>query len=329
MKLHLALIAIVFAMSFSCSTTRIQFDIEKPAEITLPSHIRSFGIMERSRGGSYDVKEQAILGLSSMLNQNDRFVIKDTGLRSNRGFTFSRDYSRPLDWVDVDDICSRDNLDGLISLEYFDADIRLREKENQRKTKSKSGADSTYVEYVAEQTGDLEIGWRIYDRTKKVVIDKYELREQVRDKEKGATAREARLALRNERDLLKDICLDMGRVYARRVSPYRVNASRKLFKKGKSNQGTMEQAMRQIDRGEYGRARNLWRKIIDKGADQKTLGRAAYNIAVTYELDGDFGKAHDWAIKSLDNYGNKSAKSYLRTLDDRVRDEKVVDRQYE
>lgn len=321
-------ILLVFALLYSCATTSVNFDVEKPAEITLPNDIKSFGIMERSRGGSYEVKEQAILGLSSTLNQNDRFLIKDTGLRSNRGSNFGFDYSRALDWQEVDQICSRDNLDGLISLEYYDTNIDFRERDDKRTTKNKSGADSTYTEYIAEQAVDIELGWRIYDRNKRVIIDKYELRDRVEDRQAGATQREARLALRNERDLLKDICLHMGRAYARRISPYRINTSRKLFKKIKSNQGTLNQAMRQAERGEYRRAQNLFKKIIDQRGDDKSLGRVAYNLAVTYELEGDFNKAFEWAQKSYDMYGNKTAKRYLRTLDLRVRDEEMLDKQY-
>ena len=318
-----------FSFLFSCSTSRINFDVEKPAEITLPSHIRSFGIMERARGGNYEVKEQAILGLSSTLNQNDRFLIKDTGIRSNgSGFSFLKDYSSPLDWNDVDQICSRNELDGLIALEYFDDDKNFRESQRERKKKTKSGADSTYIEFNAEQEIDLEIGWRIYDRQRKVIIDKYELRDRVREQQKGATQREARLALTSERELLKDICLELGREYARRITPHRINASRKIYKKGKSRKQTMEQAFRMADRGDFERSQKLWNDIIKSSADNKTKGRAAYNLGVSYELTGNFEKARFWAIKSYDVYGNKSAKSYIRTLNERQRDEDMLDRQY-
>jgi hypothetical protein len=53
----------------------------------------------------------------------------------------------------------------------------------------------------------------------------------------------------------------------------------------------------------------------------------ALNIAVAYEVLGDFTDALNWAQKAYTQYGNKKAKAYVQTLSRRIADEARLDQQ--
>jgi hypothetical protein len=71
---------------------------------------------------------------------------------------------------------------------------------------------------------------------------------------------------------------------------------------------------------------NVWMKVVEKG-DRKDAGRAAFNIAVAYEVLGDLEKAKEWAARSHTEYEEKDADEYYKKLVNRIREEAVVNQQ--
>ena len=60
---------------------------------------------------------------------------------------------------------------------------------------------------------------------------------------------------------------------------------------------------------------------MQKAEKEKDKGRLAYNIAVGYEVLGEYGTALQWAQDSYTKYGNKEGRSYVRYLQQRIDDE--------
>jgi hypothetical protein len=49
----------------------------------------------------------------------------------------------------------------------------------------------------------------------------------------------------------------------------------------------------------------------------KIAGRAAYNMAIINEINGDLDAALKWAQKSYEDYNNKLGLNYVRILENR------------
>ncbi len=79
---------------------------------------------------------------------------------------------------------------------------------------------------------------------------------------------------------------------------------------------------------EYERAATIWKKIeATAGDNTKAAGRAAYNMAIIAELNGNLDLALDWAKKGWDKYGNKKARNYIQVIQMRQNDVRKVESQ--
>ncbi|HRY99533.1 MAG TPA: hypothetical protein P5550_10810, partial [Bacteroidales bacterium] len=56
-------------------------------------------------------------------------------------------------------------------------------------------------------------------------------------------------------------------------------------------------------------------------------GRACYNMAVASEVMGDLNMALTWANRALKQHNNKKAAAYISILNDRMSDQRRLDRQ--
>jgi tetratricopeptide (TPR) repeat protein len=68
-----------------------------------------------------------------------------------------------------------------------------------------------------------------------------------------------------------------------------------------------------------------WTRALE--ARRKIAGRAAYNIAVGWEVLGEIEKAKEWASRAYTEYNDKMAKDYYDQLVYRQREEEIIRRQ--
>lgn len=73
---------------------------------------------------------------------------------------------------------------------------------------------------------------------------------------------------------------------------------------------------------------NALERALDMG-DTESRGYAAHNLAVVYEILGDFEKAREWAEKAWAQYGNKESKDYAYQLNQRIRNQQRLQNQME
>ena len=83
----------------------------------------------------------------------------------------------------------------------------------------------------------------------------------------------------------------------------------------------MIEGVRKSEVADWNGAIESWEKAIEKGKKDKDKGRAAFNIAVAYEVLGDLDKALEWAAKSYTEYEEKDANDYHRALKNRISNE--------
>ena len=117
----------------------ISFDAMIPAWISLPDHIESIAIIDRSERekkiinvieggitgegiGQDDIASKMCLkGINDQLKNSNRYKIVRTNIQM-RGKDAPMDFAHPLHWKFIEKICNENNVDAILALEYFDTD---------------------------------------------------------------------------------------------------------------------------------------------------------------------------------------------------------------
>jgi len=107
-----------------------------------------------------------------------------------------------------------------------------------------------------------------------------------------------------------------GVKYAFRIAPEWIWVTRTFYSKG--GHSDMKKAGRLAKVNNWQEARKVWMGLL--GVERKIAGKAAYNIAVSYEYEGDLEQAKYWASKAYTEFGNKSARNYVNILQNRIND---------
>ena len=169
----------------------------------------------------------------------------------------------------------------------------------------------------------VKTGWRIYDPASKTVLDEYIYNESVVSSGKGINPLNAIAALTGRKEAVNNVSNKAGHGYAMRIIPYRVKVYRDYYVKGTDN---FEIARRKAELGKWDEAGSLWEKETTNSSS-KIAGRAAYNMAIINEINGDLDAAKKWAQKSYEDYNNKPALDYVRILENRQYKNEVLNAQ--
>jgi tetratricopeptide (TPR) repeat protein len=116
---------------------------------------------------------------------------------------------------------------------------------------------------------------------------------------------------------------DAGFFYGQRITPTYYQVTRYFFNKPKKALGA---GVRYSSVADWQGAIDAWMPAVNEGK-RKDAGRAAYNIAVAYEVLGDLEMAKEWAARSHTEFAEKEADEYYKMLSNRVREEKLVSHQ--
>jgi hypothetical protein len=105
------------------------------------------------------------------------------------------------------------------------------------------------------------------------------------------------------------------------VAPLYIQVNSLYYKKAKGYAQQMEKADRFARSKDFKKAAEIWKQIEARSANNpKAAGRAAYNMAVAAETEGNYDIAIDWAKRSWEQYGNKKARRYINVLRQRKAD---------
>ena len=329
----------------SCKTSSFSKTFLVPADITIPQHIKSVGILNRSlpdkQGLIMNILEGFITGESIMadresslsalrgaintLNINPRFKAVSMEGEDYRG-TGTKQFPIPLDWNIVDQLCKKYNVDAIVSLETFDSDIMIS-RDTKEQTGKKEGRDVKYLEYFANLNIRASAGWRFYDNVKKQLID-----EQVFVDEKGFSGRglspeEALSKLPPKRRALDDAGMFAGEMLAFRISPKWLNASRYYYTKARKEE-IFKYAKRYVKSEQWKTAADTWLPLTNS-TDNTIAGRACHNMAVAEEMQGNLKEAIKWANEAYVKHNLKRSRSYLNELNRRQMDQSRLKEQME
>jgi hypothetical protein len=337
---NILLFTIIVILAYSCSSTsEMSLSVKKPAPVSIPPNIKTVAIVDRSEASAetktLDAIHKAVSlqtndlqvagaqaslqGLSDELSKNDRFSqvkqIKDLKLYSFGSGIFPT----ALSWDSVAKICSETNTDALFSLELFDAESKLAYGANPVNISAGSLSIPAIQQNVAMST-NLKTGWRIYDPSTRTILDEYILGSNIQQQGSGINPVAAASGLIGRKEAVKDAANKAGVTYADRILPYWMRVSREYFVGGDDNFKT---AQRKAQAGNWDGAAEIW-KAETASKTVKLAGRACYNMAIIYEINGDLDGAIQWAQKSYEDYRINLALQYLKILQYRKSQEELL-----
>ncbi len=318
----------------------------QPAQMTLPEHITTVAIVDRSKpsngwsnffeglltgeqiGQDRKSRQTAVDGLTNALTRTPRFQVKSTGIEMTGSKAGSR-MPPALDWTEIDKICRDYGTNAVVTIESFDSDNSRSTRAVSETRKDKEGKKYTVTTFQSQQRTGVRIGWRLYDPKTKIILDEYVTDDYLERNGSGSTESAALNNLPSQLDVTRDVAYNVGIEYGARIAPIYVNISREYYTKAKGYKGHMKTAARYLADHETDKATALWKSVVTLAAttNRKAAGRAAYNIAVAAEIDGNLPLALEWAGKAYKDFGNKKARSYIDTIKGRQNDARKVDAQ--
>lgn len=341
MKKYIFIASLVIIV-MSCKTNELYLNVTEPAPVTLSPDIKSVGVINRSKPNDATKKidnldkaltlegvnldkdgaEESIKGLTDELLNNNRFTevkaLNDIDFRTSSLVAFPA----PLSWDIVIKICSETKTDALFSLEKFDTDTKVNYSSKKADVKTPLG-NIPGLEHEVDVETIVKTGWRIYDPASRQILDEYIYQESIVSTGRGINPIYAISALTGRKEAVNEVSNKAGHGYAFRIIPYRLRVKRDYYVKGTSN---FKIARRKAQMGKWDEAGELWKKDTDN-SKMKIAGRAAYNMAILNEINGDLDSALQWAQKAYEDYNNKLAPEYVRILENRKYKSEVLKNQ--
>lgn len=317
----------------SCKTDQLYLNVVEPAPVTIPSSIKSVGIINRSvptdKTKVLDVVDkvlslegvdldkdgamEGIKGLSEELRNNGRF----TEVKTLNNIDFRTPglgvFPVPLPWEIVNKICKETGTNALFSLEMFDTDTKINYSTRPTDIKTPFGKIPG-LEHEADMETIVKTGWRIYDPANQLILDEYNLGESIVFSGRGVNPLLAAGSLIGRKEAVNQVSNKAGHSYALRILPYELRVMRDYYVKGTNN---FKIAKRKAQVGNWDEAGMLWEKET-ANSKMKVAGRACYNMAIISEINGNLDNALKWAQKAYENYNIKLALKYVRILENRA-----------
>lgn len=243
---------------------------------------------------------EALKGVYKTLDGKNGVSIRMPNLKLYEKGT--REIPDPLDWNKVKSICDSTKTDLLLSLEVFDSNSDIISSNVQKIVRVLSGG---FPSLPKAANVDIMHIWRLYDPSTKDVIEQYD------------GMRYFKMARINS-EQLNAAAYDAGVEYIRRYLPVYLPVKRRFYKKGKGQENDSFQAVfRRTQIANWVNAIEEWKKIVKTGS-MENAGRAAFNIAVAYEVLDKTNQALDWAKRSFEDFGQKPGREYYNILQKRA-----------
>jgi tetratricopeptide (TPR) repeat protein len=334
----LLLISSFIATLFAACSPTIPLQVLQPADMVVPEHIQTIVTVDRSKpekgflnfleglitgeaiAQDREGRRAALNGLTEALSRTPRFTVKHSGIELI-GSKGGNSYAAPLEWREVEKICRDYNAQALVTIETYDSDNNISYNTRIEKYK-KDGKELTRTKYDARLDMTIRIGWRFYDPKTQVVLDEYMAMDQESDTHTGNTQDEARRYLQSQTSISRTASKAAGLNYGMRIAPVWITVSRAFYDACKGNAAAqMEQAARYAKADQWEKAAEIWQALLKTSVDDKTAGRAAYNLAVANERAGMLESAVEWAQRAYTQYGNKKGQGYIVELKNRISDQ--------
>jgi tetratricopeptide (TPR) repeat protein len=305
--------------------------VQKPAAMVLPPDVHQVLLLNRSQGSTRATLEGILTGqtpgLQTMLTteclgkmqqglqQANRYDIIQYDKIMQAASGSSTGFGEALPWPEVNNICLATHTDAIISLEYFEGDFIVTQALAANPTQG----------ILARGVSRATIGIRIYYPKLQSVVYQDDFRRSLTWTEQSGNYFDALAKLLKGPDALREVARSVGATFGDQFVSYSYWQPRLMFK-GKKN-AYMTRGYRLALSNDWAAARDSWSRAYDLAPTPKQRGRAAYNIALAYEVLGNLPEARQWAKTAYVEHGDPRAQRYGYILDDRIALQSVLDSQ--
>jgi len=340
------LVPLVLLAAAGCSSTRsVSMNTVQPAALDLAPDVRTILILDRSaspdpRTGlvesilSAETPEEDRAGLQAMIeslrDQLARTGRLDTVVATERltGSSFDAAFPPPLEWSRIDALVQAYGADAVVSIEIFDSDFAVahaRRLVTKTVTEHGQTRQVEVPEVHVDGTLTLTAGLRIYDPRRRDIVDEERYQRSHHWEASAANLSTAMAGLSDKAGATRRLGRGIGVDYAWKISPMPTRVHRTFYGKSK-RVPEMEAGGRHADIADWEGAIAIWKGGLAK-APTKEAGQLCFNIAVAYEVLGDWANARQWAERAYVEHGDAQAHDYLADLRYRVNQESIASQQ--
>ncbi|MBN1133111.1 MAG: hypothetical protein JXR52_12375 [Bacteroidales bacterium] len=317
MKKRLTRTGLLLILFVTCSAPTIYFDARFPAAVDLPDHIQSIALFDRSVSTNKVVNflEKGLMavvdgktsspsrvcmdGLADrLINQGNLNVIKTNLVNERPGS--SMEFPVPLDWTEAVNLARDFSADALLVLELFDLQ-------------------------VLSDRAEVKAGFRLYDVKSQAIVDEFAYFHHAGWKQPVSTIEGVLVRLTTQDRAVYEASYQAGSVYANRIFPSWFRVERIYYNRPRRD-ANLAEGGRMMEVNDWDAAILSLERAVETGK-RRIQGRAAHNLAVIYEILGDYGKAKEWAQTAWGKYRNKDSKEYVQILNARITETEILDYQ--
>lgn len=324
----------LFPALFLCSCmSGTYLQVMRPAQVTVGPHIRKIAIVNRTipekkvanivegiltgelPGRDKQGVQKVMDGLQESLRNSPRFEMIVTS-EELKGSGSGDVFPSPLNWNVINELCKKYQVDAVLSLETYDSDFIVTKGTKTNKKVTEKGDTIAVPEYYAEGIATVNLGYRLYDPQKKTIADQFHNSNNNKWRTKGNSIQDALTQLIDASVAIQRVSYASGGNYGTRISPSWYTVQREFYKKNKKDiYFTIGSRKAQVN--DWNGAAENWLRST-QSRNRKVAGKAAYNLALAYEVLGDLENAKKWVMISYADYGNKRARQYAHILDGRI-----------
>lgn len=325
------LIYITSSLSGCLTVGTVEIEIIQPAKITIPSNINSVLIVNNSisypsssfknkiQKGLYKLDSTStqllVRHVNEILNESPRFdTIKLIG---DLYYRKSKDLLQPITWDGVNSLCSKYNVNALLSLEAFGINDTIIKY-------------SYYDGFAYYSNSNLALVvnsmWRIYLNDEHRVLEKRVHRDTIYiDKISSKSEYFDVITQKRVVDYLANrIATGISTKVADRMAPYWQPIQRSFFIY--SNQ-QMQQAAKFAYADNWREAAYIW-KLLTTNENKKISAAACHNMALVCEVEGKLAIAVEWLEQSLEINDTFISRNYLDQIHLRIKKSAELDKQF-
>lgn len=325
----------------SCAGTRnMRVEVLRPALITITQDIKTMGLLNRSiptnkqalegvltgetPAQDKELSEECLRGLSETLATSNRFVVTRCEGTMNAADEKSLSFGAPLNWMEVDSICAKYNVEALMVLEYFDTDFRIANPGATAANVIGNVMNGTSTPVEVRGTATSNAGFRVYYPKTKTILyeDRFDFKKHWT--QRSANPAEAVAKMIKKNDALFDVSYATGYEFAMNIVPLYFWENRDMYK---GKKGDLERGERQALSKDWEGAIKTWKEVYEMSNKPKIRAKAAFNIALGYEVMGNLTEAQIWVQRSYVEGGKKTALRYSDIIDYRLNEQQKLKEQ--
>jgi hypothetical protein len=340
MKKVTLLLIVSMAFILLSSMDWVRINLLKPALYPYPDYIKKVAILDRSASEEiqknkieeavtmeiYKQDEQAVRrlteGLMDACSAYNLYQLERIDERYTRGGKKGV-FPKPLAWNEVSALCKKYQADAILAIEIFDSDFILTNPVQVVK-QAVEGVMTPGSSVDLNGVAIINFGIRLYDPVSKKIADEYQVSDRININAGTYSVQDVVNYVLNKVDAVNQAGYFAGKTYGERITPSYYSVVREFYDKPRKNMD-LRTGVRMSEVADWSGAIESWTRALN--AKRKIAGRAAFNIAVGWEVLGDIEKAKEWASMSYTEYNDKMAKDYYDQLVYRQREEAIIKRQ--